>query len=123
MADTKYGNMVRKLEFRQGRGGANAKELVFVSGEELGGFELNFIVGVYDQTGDWAPGERLVLDFAAKLTRNAYKVTEKDALAFREARLGDEGYVEVLNTAAIQTSLDRLANALGVAPDETPLLP
>ena len=36
-------------------GGANAKELVFVGGEELGGMDLNFIVGVYDQTGDWAP--------------------------------------------------------------------
>ena len=36
-------------------GGANAKELVFVGGEELGGFDLNFIVGVYDQVGDWAP--------------------------------------------------------------------
>ncbi|MCJ7604753.1 MAG: hypothetical protein MUO19_01805 [Dehalococcoidales bacterium] len=56
MADTKYGNLVNKLTFRQGRGGANAKELVFVGGEELGGFEMNFIVGVYDQTGDWAPG-------------------------------------------------------------------
>jgi hypothetical protein len=29
--------------------------LVFVGGEELGGFNLNFIVGVYDQIGDWAP--------------------------------------------------------------------
>jgi hypothetical protein len=56
VAETKYGDLVRKLSFRKGRGGANAKELVFVSGEELAGFELNFIVGVYDETGDWAPG-------------------------------------------------------------------
>lgn len=56
MADGKYGNMVKTLQFRPGRGGANAKELVFVGGEELGGFDLNFIIGVYDQTGDWAPG-------------------------------------------------------------------
>jgi hypothetical protein len=52
----KYANLVRPLSFRQGRGGANAKELVFVSGEEMAGFDFNFIVGVYDQTGDWAPG-------------------------------------------------------------------
>jgi hypothetical protein len=51
----KYGNLVNTLNFRPGRGGANARELVFVSGEELGGFELNFIVGVYDTVGDWAP--------------------------------------------------------------------
>jgi hypothetical protein len=56
VAETKYGNLVRTLNYQKGRGGANAKELVFVSGEELAGFDLNFIVGVYDQTGDWAPG-------------------------------------------------------------------
>jgi len=56
MAETKYGNLVKQLTFQKGRGGANAKELTFVSGEELAGFDFNFIVGVYDQTGDWAPG-------------------------------------------------------------------
>ena len=56
MADTKYNNYVKQLAFTPGRGGANAKELVFVSGEDMGGFEFNFIIGVYDQTGDWAPG-------------------------------------------------------------------
>lgn len=55
MAEKKYGKYVNKLKFQKGRGGANARELVFVGGEELGGFDLNFIVGVYDQTGDWAP--------------------------------------------------------------------
>ena len=57
MADTKYGDLVKKLIFRKGTmGGGNARELVFVGGDDLAGFELNFIVGVYDQTGDWAPG-------------------------------------------------------------------
>ncbi len=56
MAETKYGNHVKQLVFRQGGGGANAKELVYVSGEEMGGFDFNFIIGVYNQTGDWAPG-------------------------------------------------------------------
>lgn len=56
MAKTKYGDLVKQLTFREGRGGANARELVFMSGKELAGFNLNFIVGVYDQTGDWAPG-------------------------------------------------------------------
>lgn len=55
MAEDKYGKYVNKLKFQKGRGGANARELVFVGGEELGGFNLNFIVGVYDQVGDWAP--------------------------------------------------------------------
>ena len=55
MSDKKYSNLVKALSFQPGRGGANAKELVFVGGEELGGMELNFIIGVYNQTGDWAP--------------------------------------------------------------------
>jgi hypothetical protein len=55
MAATKYDHLVKKLAFRAGRGGANARELVFVGGDELG-FEFNFIIGVYNQVGDWAPG-------------------------------------------------------------------
>ena len=56
MAESKYGNLVKKLSFQKGTmGGANARELVFVGGEELAGFDLNFIVGVYEKTGDWAP--------------------------------------------------------------------
>ncbi len=56
MADTKYGNLVKTLPYQKGRGGANAKEMVFMQGKDLAGFDLNFIVGVYDETGDWAPG-------------------------------------------------------------------
>ncbi len=67
--------------------------------------------------------ERLVLDFATKVARSAYKITEKDAIAFREDGLGDEGYVDTLNTTSIQVAIDRLANALGVQPDERPILP
>jgi len=66
--------------------------------------------------------DRVVLDFASKVARNAYKVTEKDAQSFREAGLDDAAYVDVLNTTSIQVSLDRLANALGVASDTRPIL-
>ncbi len=66
--------------------------------------------------------ERTVLGVGAKVARHAYKVVPEDAAAFREAGLGDEGYVDALNAVAIETSFDRLANALGVAPDAAPLL-
>ena len=56
MTTAKYAPMVKQLAFKKGSGGANAREMVFVTGEEMGGFDLNFIVGIYDQTGDWAPG-------------------------------------------------------------------
>jgi hypothetical protein len=55
MAENKYANLVTQLKFVKGRGGANAKELVFVGGDQLSGFNLNFIIGVYDTVGDWAP--------------------------------------------------------------------
>jgi uncharacterized peroxidase-related enzyme len=71
---------------------------------------------------DWSPQDYAVLTFAARLARNAYKVSEKDAISLREAGLDDEAYVDILNTVSIQTSLDRLANVLGVRSDEVPLL-
>lgn len=64
----------------------------------------------------------VVLKFAEKLLKNSYKITEKDAAGFRECGLDDEAYVDVLNTVSIQTSLDRLCSALGVKPDESPLV-
>jgi uncharacterized peroxidase-related enzyme len=66
--------------------------------------------------------DRAVLDFASKIARNAYKVTERDAQEFRAVGLDDEAYLDVLNAAALQTSLDRLANSLGVAPDANALV-
>lgn len=71
---------------------------------------------------EWEPTDRVVLELASKLARNAYKVTEKDAISVREAGLDDEAYVDVLNTVAIQTAMDRLTNVLGVRPDPFPLI-
>ena len=78
-------------------------------------------------TGPWDPEaweetDRLVLAFAIKAARNAYKIVERDAQGFRDAGLGDEGYVDVLNTVAIQTALDRLVNSLGVTLDDRSIL-
>jgi uncharacterized peroxidase-related enzyme len=71
---------------------------------------------------DLSPADRTALALATKFARNAYKVTEKDAISLRETGLDDEAYVDILNTVSIQTSLDRLANILGVRPDPIPLL-
>lgn len=72
--------------------------------------------------GDWDSREQVVVDFARKLSLHSYKTTAADAEGFRQVGLGDEGYVDVLNTASIQLSLDRLANALGVVPDQQPMV-
>ncbi|MFT4563785.1 MAG: putative peroxidase-related enzyme [Gammaproteobacteria bacterium] len=79
------------------------------------------VIGVWDSES-WDDSDRLVLSFALKAARNAYKTVERDAQGFRDAGLGDEAYVDVLNTVAMQTSLDRLANSLGVRPDVSPML-
>ena len=71
---------------------------------------------------EWGPIDSVVLSLATKFAQNTYKVTEKDAIALREVGLDDEAYVDILNTVSIQTSLDRLANAIGVPPDPVPLL-
>jgi uncharacterized peroxidase-related enzyme len=75
------------------------------------------------ERADWSLIDRVVLALATKFARNAYKVTEKDAISLREVGLDDEAYVDILNTVSIQSSLERLANVLGVRPDPVPLLP
>lgn len=55
MAEKKYAKHVVPMKYIKGRGGANAKQMTFMSGEQLGGLELNYVIGVYDETGDWAP--------------------------------------------------------------------
>ncbi len=65
---------------------------------------------------------QMVLDFVAKMVRNPYKIVADDAQRFRDAGFDDESYIDVFNTVAIQTSLDRLANSIGVSADDRPLL-
>ena len=43
----------------------------------------------------WSPTERAVLTLANKFARNAYKVTEKDAISLREVGLDDAVYVDI----------------------------
>ncbi|MFC1900147.1 hypothetical protein ACFLYN_00990 [Chloroflexota bacterium] len=59
MADTKYGHLVQPLPVKKGPGNANAKQLVWMRGDEMNGLELNFAWGVYEGLGnwhEWAPG-------------------------------------------------------------------
>lgn len=71
----------------------------------------------------WDERERTVLQFTIKATRNAYKITSNDAEGIRRVGFDDETYVDLINTIAIQSSIDRLTNALGVQPDDRPILP
>lgn len=66
--------------------------------------------------------DQLATSLVQKLVLTPWKVTEKDASAFRAAGFTDDVYLDVLNTTAIQNALDRLSWALGVPDDGKPLL-
>jgi hypothetical protein len=53
---TKYSPLVNKMVVRKGPGGANAQQIISVSGKELQVAELNFVMGLFNQPGHWGPG-------------------------------------------------------------------
>ena len=57
MAEKKYADLVKKLTFRGSfaPSRANATQLTFMTGEQLAGFDINFILGVYENPGNWTP--------------------------------------------------------------------
>ena len=125
---TRHHAMVRAVASRFAGGRyseATAAELLdrVAGGQEMAERLKKDLLDFDWSSADWSPVDRVVLALATKFASNAYKVTEKDAIGLREAGLDDEAYVDILNTVSIQTSLDRLANVLGVAPDGAPLLP
>jgi alkylhydroperoxidase family enzyme len=110
--------MVRRLANRRNAGEYfNHTTLELVSG-----YEQVVAQAIDGNFNSLDPVDRTVLQFADKLARHAYKVTEKDAQGFRDCGLDDEAYVDVLNTVSIQTSLDRLCSSLGIQADDKPLL-
>lgn len=62
--------------------------------------------------------EIAVLDYALKLTDNAYKITGRDIDRLRDVGLTDEEIVEVAAAAAQRNFASRLYDALGAEPDE-----
>lgn len=62
--------------------------------------------------------EVAVLDFAVKLTDNAYKITGRDIDRLHAVGLSDEEIVDVAAAAAQRNFASRLYDALGAEPDE-----
>jgi hypothetical protein len=56
--NSKYKDLLTTLSFKKtvGKGGGENARQVFVQGRQIKGFDLNFIIGVFESTGDWAPG-------------------------------------------------------------------
>ena len=96
-----------------------ARELLSRQGDGLPDYE---VLGSDPASAARSEREACVLTLTEKLIRTPYKITEKDAQGFRDVGLDDAAYVDVYNTVAIQTSLDKLANCVGVSTDGKPLL-
>jgi uncharacterized peroxidase-related enzyme len=65
-----------------------------------------------------SPRERAMCDFAVKLTRDSYTMSEADLAPLREVGLSDEAIFELAQVAAMFNFTNRLANALGWKPNE-----
>ena len=62
------------------------------------------------------PAERLMLEFAATITRAAYKVTDEQVQGLRDVGWTDEQIAEATYVAALFNLFVRLADTFGIEP-------
>ena len=86
-----------------------------MQGEQFEGVAQALRDGDLDAAGLQEP-ERLLLDFAATITRAAYKVTDEQVLGLREAGWTDEQIAEAAYVAALFSLFVRLADTFGIEP-------
>jgi alkylhydroperoxidase family enzyme len=65
---------------------------------------------------DLSSKERLLLDFVATITRHAYRVTDEQVEALRDAGWTDEQIAEAVYDAALFNLFVRLADTFGIEP-------
>jgi len=58
--------------------------------------------------------ERLMLEYAAKLTREPWSITEIDITALRETGFSDEAILDINQVVGYYAFVNRLADGLGV---------
>ena len=63
---------------------------------------------------DLAPQERAMLDYVAKITRDATQVSPRDHQRLRDAGFDDTGILQVTLIASWFNYINRVADALGV---------
>lgn len=64
------------------------------------------------------PRQRAMLDYADKLTRTPWDMTESDLLPLREAGWDDRAILDINQTVAYYAYVNRVADGLGVVLDE-----
>ena len=65
-----------------------------------------------------SPADRAMLDFATKLTRTPHDMGEADVEALRAHGFGDVAIHDIAQVAALFNYYTRLADGLGVDPEE-----
>ena len=78
------------------------------------GFEEELIgaLGRDHRSAQLSPAEKAALDFAVKVTRNAYKVTEKDHALLRSHGYTDPQILEIATVASLFNFVNRFVLAL-----------
>ncbi len=61
--------------------------------------------------------QRAMLDFAAKLTKESYAITEADRQALRDAGFSDRDIWDIVNVAAFYNMTNRIASATNMQPN------
>jgi uncharacterized peroxidase-related enzyme len=69
------------------------------------------------RVADLSDRERAMLDFAVKVTRESYAVTESDRAALRLAGFGDRDIWDIAAVAGFYNMSNRLASATGMRPN------
>lgn len=83
------------------------------------GNEASKLSEIRPPVSSWSDEDRMVLELSQKMVCSAHQITQEDVdSACVTMGWSDMGYVDFMNTVAVQDSLCRLANALGVVPDD-----
>ncbi len=67
---------------------------------------------------DLTPRQRAMLNYADKLTREPWAMTESDLILLREAGFDDRAILDLNQAVAYFAYVNRVADGLGVALDE-----
>lgn len=59
--------------------------------------------------------DRQMLDYAAKLTRTPWQMTENDVIALRELGFSDRAVLDIAQVAAYYAYVNRIADGLGIS--------
>lgn len=86
-----------------------------MQGEQFGPVADALRAGDLDAAG-LAPPERLLLEFAGTITTGAYRVTDEQVQALRDAGWSDEQIAEAAYDAALFNLFVRLADTFDIVP-------